>query len=202
MKNDKKLILFDWGNVLLDGNTGEYTIFDARRNIADELQPGNKEIFAEIFNDNDFWTLSGIDLYYCIHKYLGLSDCRHSVDEFKECYYKYYQKVTWYSRMKTLIETLIIDGRFHLGILSTLCEMDYELLKINLPIDKFDYRFFSFNLGVQKPNERIYRNVEIISGIKPCDILSRKQGVEYVISHRQRFRKNMHKNFFVYRNKS
>lgn len=172
MNNDeRKLILFDWGNVLLNSDSNEYTIFDARKDIVNELQPTYPEILMRIFSDEEFWTQSGFDLDLCINNYLKMSVCKYNTDEFKKCYFKHYRKVPWYREMVAIVKKMAIDSRFHIGILSTLCEMDYELLKENLPIDKFDYRFFSFNLGVQKPNERIYKNVEIITGTHPNDIL-------------------------------
>lgn len=39
-----KLILFDWGNVLLDSDSNKYNIFDARKDIALELNPQNTQI--------------------------------------------------------------------------------------------------------------------------------------------------------------
>lgn len=168
---DEKLILFNWGNVLLNSDSAEYSILNAREDIVNELHPTEPVILMGIFDDKEFWTRSGVDLDLCINRYLTMSGCKCSVEEFKECYLKHYRKVPWYQGMVTTVKRLAIDSRFHIGILSTLCEMDYELLKENLPIDIFDYRFFSFNLEVQKPNIRIYKNVEMITGVKPGNIL-------------------------------
>lgn len=168
---DEKLILFDWDNVLLNSDSAEYSILNAREDIVNELHPAEPIILMRIFNSEEFWTRSGVALDSCINRYLAVSDCKCSAEEFKECYLKHYRKVPWYQEMVATVKKLTIDSRFHIGILSTLCEMDYELLKENLPIDKFDYRFFSFNLEVQKPNIRIYKNVEMITGAKPDNIL-------------------------------
>lgn len=168
---DEKLILFDWDNVLLNSDSAEYSILNAREDMVNELHPAEPIILMGIFDDKEFWTRSGVDLDLCINRYLAMSGCKCSAEEFKECYLKHYRKVPWYQEMVATVKRLAIDSRFHIGILSTLCEMDYELLKENLPIDIFDYRFFSFNLEVQKPNIRIYKNVEMITGVKPDDIL-------------------------------
>ena len=159
------------GNVLLNSDSAEYSILNAREDIVNELHPAEPKILMRIFNSEEFWTRSGFDLDSCINRYLAVSDCKCSSEEFKECYLKHYRKVPWYQEMVATVKRLSIDSRFHIGILSTLCEMDYELLKENLPIDKFDYRFFSFNLEVQKPNIRIYKNVEMITGVKSDNIL-------------------------------
>ena len=160
----KKLILFDWGNVLLNSNSEKYTIYDARNDIALDLKPQNVEIFESMFNDKSFWTSSGTNLSSVITKYLKSSGCKCSVDDFKNCYLKHYRKVLWFLEMKNLIKKIAIDQRFCIGILSTLCEMDMELLRENLPLDKFNYRFFSFNLGIQKPDPQIYEIVETVTG--------------------------------------
>lgn len=166
-----KLILFDWGNVLLDSNSDKYNVFDARKDIILELEPQNTQKFIDMFNKDEFWTMSGKNLNALIQKLLTESGCHCTVDDFKECYLKHYGKVPWFSDMVSLINTLASDGRFHIGVLSTLCEMDLELLKANLSLDRLDYRFFSFNLGVQKPDARIYEMIEVITGYSKDDIL-------------------------------
>lgn len=166
-----KLILFDWGNVLLDSDSNVYNIFDARRDIALELNPQNIQKLAEMFDKDEFWTMNGKLLNAFIQKHLIESGCRCTVEDFKECYLKHYKKIPWFSNMVSLVNTLACESRFHIGVLSTLCEMDLELLKANLLLDKFDYRFFSFNLGVQKPDTRIYKIVEVITGYSKANIL-------------------------------
>lgn len=177
----QKLILFDWGNVLLDSNSNDYSIFDARKDIVSELAPIYMQKFMQLFERDEFWRLSGNHLDMFIKEYLIKSGCNCTVDEFKSCYLKHYNKVPWFSNMVSLINTLISDSRFHVGVLSTLCEMDAELLKANLFMDKFDYRFFSFNLGAQKPDTRIYDMVETITGYTKDSILfvdDRKDNIE------------------------
>lgn len=166
-----KLILFDWGNVLLDSDSNVYNIFDARKDVALELNPQNIQKFMVMFDKNEFWTMNGKHLDALIQNHLTESGCHCTVDDFKECYLKHYSKVPWFSDMVSLINILASDSRFHIGVLSTLCEMDLELLKANFSVDKLDYRFFSFNLGVQKPDVRIYDMVEVITGYSKNDIL-------------------------------
>lgn len=166
-----KLILFDWGNVLLDSDSNVYNISDARKDIALELNPQNIQTFMDMFDKDEFWTMNGKHLNTFIQKYLTKSGCNCTVDDFKECYLRHYSKVPWFSNMVSLTNILASDSRFHIGVLSTLCEMDVELLKNNLLIDKFEYRFFSFNLGVQKPDARIYDMIEVITGYSKDDIL-------------------------------
>lgn len=167
----KKLVLFDWGNVLLDSDSDIYNIFNARKDIALELHPENIESFVNIFNNDEFWTSNGDRLNTFIEKNLLESGSHCTVSGFKECYLKHYRRVPWFEDMISLVKTLALDSSCCIGILSTLCEMDLNLLKEHLPVDKFDYRFLSFNLGVQKPDARIYDMVEVITGIAKENIL-------------------------------
>ena len=166
-----KLILFDWGNVLLDSDSNVYNIFDARKDIVIELNPLNIYKFMDMFDKDEFWTMNGNCLNEFIQKYLMESGCHCTIDDFKECYLKHYSKVPWFSNMVSLINTLASDSRFHVGVLSTLCEMDLELLKNNFSVDKLDYRFFSCSIGVQKPDARIYDMIEVITGYSRDNIL-------------------------------
>lgn len=166
-----KLILFDWGKLLLDSDSNKYNIYDARKDIALELKPQNTQKFMDMFDKDEFWIMSGNRLNTLIQKYLIESGCHCTVNVFKKCYLKHYNKVPWFRDMVSLINTLASDSRFRIGVLSTLCEMDLELLKNNFSVDKLDYRFFSFNLGIQKPDVRIYDMIEVITGYSKDDIL-------------------------------
>ncbi len=170
-----KLVLFDWGNVLLDSDSNIYTIYDARRDIVDELNPKDKQKLMDMFDDGRFWTTSGKMLDILIRKYITESDCSCSIQAFKECYLKYYRKVPWFGRMVSLVNKLAqmmaYDSRFSIGILSTLCEMDLELIKDYVDLDNIDYCFFSFNIGAVKPDFVIYDTVEVISQVAKDNIL-------------------------------
>lgn len=165
------LILFDWGNVLLNSHSGNYTIFDARKDIANELSPDNPQKLLALFNGDDFWTLHGEELNSLIQNTLLQIESKYTVDEFKNCYLKYYRKVPWFEDVKIFVNELLKDTRFNVGILSSLCEIDLELLKENLQIDKFDYRFLSFNVGMQKTDKKLYDIIEMVTGYEDKNVL-------------------------------
>ena len=164
-KDMKKIILFDWGNVLLNSDSEQYDIFKARKDIISELNPGHPEILAKIFSDNDFWTTNGDRLSSLIEEYLRKSNCNHSVKEFKDCYLKHYYKVPWFEDTVSLFNKLVHDSTISIGILSSLCEMDLELLKKRLDIKNIDYLFFTYEIGLQKPDKRI---LDIIEDVTKC----------------------------------
>lgn len=165
-----RIILFDWANVLLDCYNGIYSIHDAQRDIAAHLRPENAGEMVKIFSDDRFWTCCGAKLDSLIEEYMVKCGCRHTVSQFKACYLGHYKKVPWFESTVNLAVQLADSGCVRTGILSTLCEMDLQLLKNKLPIDKFSHLFFSFQLGMQKPDAGIYRTVQSACGCRPRDI--------------------------------
>lgn len=165
-----KIILFDWANVLLDCYSDIYSIHDAQRDIAAYLRPENAGEMVKIFSDDRFWTCCGAKLDSLIKEHLKKCGCRHTVSRFKACYLEHYKKVPWFENTVNLAGQLADSGCVRTGILSTLCEMDLQLLKNKLPIDKFSHLFFSFQLGMQKPDAGIYRAVQSACGYRPRDI--------------------------------
>lgn len=165
-----RLILFDWANVLLDCYSDIYNIRDAQRDIAAHLRPENAEEMVKIFSDDRFWTCCGAKLDDLIKSHMVKCGCRHTVGQFKACYLEHYKKVPWFENTVNLAGQLADSGCVKTGILSTLCEMDLQLLKNKLPLDKFSHLFFSFQLGMQKPDPGIYRAVQSVCGYRPRDI--------------------------------
>lgn len=130
----EKLVLFDWGNVLIDSDYSSYNVILARKDITRELKPEYPGKFLEIFDTAEFWIKNGNDLDMFVEEYLEKSKSISSVREFKEVYLQCYRRVPWYTNMVSLFSWY---SRNHaVGILSTLCEMDYELLKEHLPMDQ------------------------------------------------------------------
>lgn len=167
----KKLILFDWANVLLDCYSGIYGIYDAQRDIARALRPDRPTRLAAVFADDRYWTMCGGRLDSVISEYLCRSGSGRSVSDFKKVYLQFYRKVPWFNCTISLAGSLAQRKDISTGILSTLCEEDIKLLESHLPLQKFDHLFFSCKMGVQKPDKRIYHAVMESCGCRPEDIL-------------------------------
>ncbi len=158
------------GAILFNDTSSEYTVFDARRDLIDGLNPDNKDFLYALINEDAFWKTEGKNLNRLISEYLSLSGCKCSVEEFKGYYLKFHRNVPWYGEMKKIFNR-VTETTVDIGIISNLCEMDYTLLKENLPMDKVNYRFLSFNIGAQKPYPPIYRIVETVTARSEKDIL-------------------------------
>ena len=68
---DEKLILFDWGHVIQDGNSVKYNLEDARRNICINIDSSKIDELLKIFDLEEFWILNGKELEEFINKKLN-----------------------------------------------------------------------------------------------------------------------------------
>lgn len=165
---EKKLVVFDWGDVLLDVNSPVYNSYTAIKNIGSEMG-FDQHSFISFLKKKEFWTSEGVSFEQLIHNYLEEINSKKTVEDFKECYLKHFRKITWFEDMIEFLASRH-DEEVHTGIISNLCQLDGALLAEKLPKDKIDYRFYSYNLGVEKPEAGIYQIVETVSGCKPENI--------------------------------
>ena len=80
----KKLILFDWGNVIQNGGSkNKYNIEEARKNVCNDMKPLKYNKLFEVFLLDEFWSLNGETLESFLTNKLGEagSDC--NFEDFK-----------------------------------------------------------------------------------------------------------------------
>ena len=165
---NKKLVVFDWGDVLLDVNSPVYNSYTAVKNIGNDMEFDQRS-FIGFLKKRELWTTGGAEFDKLIHSYLEEINSEKTVEDFKECYLSHFRKITWFEEMIDFLASIHDDG-VNTGIISNLCQLDGDLLAEKLPMDKIDYRFYSYNLGVEKPDTRIYEIVETVSGCNPENI--------------------------------
>ncbi|MBR3834813.1 MAG: HAD-IA family hydrolase [Lachnospiraceae bacterium] len=165
---NKKLVVFDWGDVLLDVNSPVYNSYTAIKNIGHDMG-FDQHSFITFLKKKEFWTTEGEKLELLINEYLEEVNSEKTVEDFKECYLKHFRQITWFEDMIEFLTSLHDQG-VCTGIISNLCQLDGELLAEKLPMDKIDYRFYSYNLGVEKPDSKVYEIVETVSGCSPENI--------------------------------
>ena len=167
----KKLILFDWGNVIQNGGSkNKYNIEEARKNVCNDMKPLKYNKLFEVFLLDEFWSLNGETLESFLTNKLGEagSDC--NFEDFKESYLLHNENVPYFDETIKLINGLL-DRGYLVGLLSNICEFDVIQLNTHLDLNKFSYLFLSCYLGVQKPMNDIYSIVERETDIKPENIL-------------------------------
>lgn len=178
MKKDK-LILFDWGHVIQNGDSKKYSIEEARKKVCDDMSPIKYNSFLEIFDLNEFWTLNGVELEKFITNKLIETDSNSNFYDFKKSYLYHNQNVPYFEKTIQLINNLLNEDCY-IGIFSNISELDVIQLGEHLDLSKFDYLFLSTQLGLQKPNDETYKNVLGKTNILPNNILFIDDRVENI----------------------
>ncbi len=167
MSSTKKLVLFDWGNVLMNAEYGDYTIQDVNNDLADAVGVSENTI-RKMMQSSGFWTLSGREFNSFLAEFMPVS----KTVTFRECWREFMGRLPWFDEM---LETVSLISRnagdlVDIGILSTCSELDSRLIREKVePYVRFF--FFSFSMGVKKPDSRVYPLVENVLGVQGKDIL-------------------------------
>lgn len=167
----KKLILFDWGNVIQNGvSKNKYNIDDARKKVCNDMKPLKYNELLEMFCLDEFWSLNGERLEEFLVKKLSKVGSHCNFEDFKKSYLQNNENVPYFDETIKLINYLLDNG-YLVGLLSNISEFDVIQLKDHLDLNKFSYLFLSCYLGVQKPINDIYNIVECKTEIKAENIL-------------------------------
>lgn len=167
MKN--KLILFDWGNVVESHITG-YTGFDAWNDLFSECgYEGNEPGFVLIYK----YELSAISSEKEFERVYGLMKeefhFNKTYKEFVKTYNKIFSKIDYYEDVVTYEHSL--KNKCKIGVLSNLVIFDKKRIDKQLNLSKYDYVFLSFEMGLRKPNIKIFEEVQKKLPFKKEDIL-------------------------------
>ena len=154
----KKLVLFDWGNIVESHTTG-YNCYDAFDNL---FRRCGCNIDGRIFDQLDIYKLSKIkdeDEFKIVFEKMK-EDLKLSVtyEEFKKIYYEEFDDIDYYQEVVDFEHSL--SDKCYIGILSNLVIFDKERLNRQVNLSKYDYVFLSFELGLKKPNRDIFEYVE------------------------------------------
>lgn len=165
----KKLILFDWGNIVESHTTG-YTCYDAWNELFFECGYNSKK---NVFNDLEKYKLSCINdnnefknIYESIKKEFNLNK---TYEEFIELYNKIFDKIDYYKDVAEYEVSL--KDKCYIGILSNLTMFDKKRLDKQVNLAQYDYIFLSFEMGLRKPEIEIFNKVQSMLTFAPKDIL-------------------------------
>lgn len=175
----KKLILFDWGNIVESHTTG-YNCYDAWNDLFHTCGYDGDEV---VFNLLSKYKLSRIKdteqfkkTFELISKEFNFNK---TYEEFIEIYKKIFSKIDYYKEVAKYEVSL--KDRCYIGILSNLTIFDKERLDKQVNLKEFDYVFLSFEMGMKKPNLEIFNAVQKQLPFDPKDILfidDRKDNIE------------------------
>ncbi len=165
----KKLILFDWGNIVESHTTG-YSCLEAWDDVfyacgfTGDGSPGTllkKYKSSCIRNTSEFKKT-----YNQIKKEFHLNK---TYDEFVDIYYKTFEKVDYYKEVADYEKSL--KDRCYIGIFSNLTIFDKARLDKQVDLSQYDYAFLSFEFGLRKPDIKLYEKVQEKLPFKKEDIL-------------------------------
>ena len=165
--DNRKLILFDWGNVMMNAEFGDFTIYDVNRIVADEVGIPI-DVLNKVVRSDALWILSGREL----DEFLALYMPKHKVQVFKTTWKKYMDDIPWFEKVLDTMALISMEAGTYtdIGILSVCSEMDAPLIKRKAG-RYVKYFFFSYSIGLIKPDRRIYPLIETVLDISGEDIL-------------------------------
>ena len=166
---EKKLILFDWGNIVESHTTG-YTCRDAFNGLFKACgYVGNSDIFTSLgkYKLSSIQTVADFEKVY---NQMALEyNFKTTYVEFIKLYKEIFDKIDFYKDVADFEKSL--KDKCYIGILSNLTVFDKERLNKQVDLSKYDYVFLSFELGMKKPNRDIYDEVQRKLPFEPKDIL-------------------------------
>ena len=175
----KKLILFDWGNIVESHTTG-YSCYDAWDDLFRECGYNENET---VFNKLSKYRLSrikSIDEFEKVYEQIAKDfNLNKTFEDFVNLYKRIFDKIDYYKDVAEFEVSL--KSECSIGILSNLTIFDKERLDKQVNLANYDYVFLSFEMGMKKPDIDIYKEVQSKLQFKPEDILfidDRKDNVE------------------------
>ena len=165
-----KLIIFDWGNVVESHITG-YTGYDAINDLFEACGYTKNEgpyVTLDKLNLFSIKDLKGFEKIYneVIKPKMNLNK---TFDEYLKLQYEIFDNVDYYKDVANYEVSL--KDKCYIAILSNLYIYDKERLNKELDLSKYDYLFLSCDMGLEKPNDNIYEEVQKLVPFKPEDIL-------------------------------
>lgn len=165
----KKLILFDWGNIVESHTTG-YTCRDAFNDLFKACgYDGNNDIFTSLGK----YTLSSIpsvDAFENVYNQIANEyNFKTTYLEFIKLYKEIFDRIDYYKDVADYEKSL--RDKCYIGLLSNLTVFDKERLNKQVDLSKYDYVFLSFEMKCRKPDKEIYEKVNELIPFKLEDIL-------------------------------
>lgn len=171
-----KLVLFDWGGVVTnhENNLREYE--EARYRVINHF---NKDISFEEVNKR--WINKSIDgknidsitdieefikWFELLKSSIGFVS---SFDDFKKAYEEEFSKISYYKDVANFANNL--SSLCETGILSNLSILERNRISAQYDLSKFNYIFFSHEIGLVKPDKNIFLYVLNSVHKNPQDIL-------------------------------
>lgn len=153
----KKIVLFDWGNIVEAHTTG-YTCADAWNDLFVACGYIGKEIIFKKISKYRLTRITTIEEFEKTYNEMAKDfNLNATYDKFIELYASIFDKVDYYKDVADFEVSL--KDKCYIGILSNLTVFDKERLDKQVNLSKYDYVFLSFEMGLRKPDKEIYEEV-------------------------------------------
>lgn len=173
-----KIVIFDWGGVIENHKNRKYNIYEAILKIIKHFNVNmpNDEIITKYLSCetdnsnksiNTYNNIKDIEKWFTRIKTIFNINC--TFRYFMKIYNEEFAKVEYNLKLVELAHS--IKKYCDIGLLSNLSLLDKERLNSQVDLKKFDYVWLSFELGIIKPNKKIYKIVERDCKLEPNNIL-------------------------------
>lgn len=170
-----KVVIFDWGGIV-----------ESHENDLQDLKAAKVRLikrFTKLLSDQEIlerWTnktAEGISIGATnkeedIKSWVAINqknmDINVPFEEFKKAYEEEFDLVRYYKNVVEYAHSL--KERCKIAILSNLTPFDKKRIDKQYDLSKFDYVYLSFEIGIRKPDRKIYEYVLENLGISPKDI--------------------------------
>lgn len=154
-----KLILFDWGNIVSSHEVG-YTVYDAWNELFKECgYVGTDDVYYNLVPKYDLERTNNLEEYKeQFVKFKEVFGLNVEFDEYIEKQRKIFNKIYYYKETRDYEVSL--KDRVHIGILSNLSMLDKWRLDRDVGLSNYEYVFLSFEMGLLKPDIRIFEEVQ------------------------------------------
>ncbi len=174
--NKDKIVLFDWGGVVESHEANFRELKEAKVRVirhftnalnADEILDRWVYRLADGRNIGSVNNLDDLKMWV---KELGNKmDVEIPFEEFKKQYEIENDNITYYKAVVDFAHSL--KNKCKIGILSNLVYFDRVRIDKHYDLSKFDKVYLSFEIGLRKPDEKIFEYVTNDLGIDPQNIL-------------------------------
>ena len=165
----KKLILFDWGNIVESHTTG-YSCPMAWNDLFKKCgYTGTNNIF-DLLGKYNLSSISNTHEFKKVYNQMASEfNFNVSYSKFTKIYKDLFNKIDYYQEVSNYEKSL--KEKCYIGILSNLTIFDKERLDKQVNLKEYDYVFLSFEMKLKKPNIEIYEAVQKQLTFSKKDIL-------------------------------
>lgn len=171
-----KVVIFDWGGIVESHEYDMKDLNDAKIRMIKRIDSSlsDEEILSKWVNKTpdgvNIGTVSDLKevkrYVEFLQKSLGINI---SYEDFVNLYEEEFKAVKYYKDVVDYAHSL--KSRCKIAILSNLMYFDKKRINDQYDLSKFDYVYLSFEIGMRKPDEKIYKYVLDDLKVKPEDIL-------------------------------